>query len=253
MEAAHTLLEGQKITKTFGGLMALHEVDFAISEGEILGLIGPNGAGKTTLFNLIASTYQPASGCILFRGRDITGKKQHQICRMGIARTYQLVRPFNSMSVRDNVLVGARFGRGKKSGGEDEEVVDELLDFFSLAKKGWQMAHSLTMAEMRRLEMARALATMPVLLLLDEVVSGLNPRETNETMELINRIRQRGITIFMIEHVMRAVMGLSDRVVVLHHGKKIADGAPDEISNEPGVINAYLGETGDTGMRPGPH
>jgi branched-chain amino acid transport system ATP-binding protein len=237
------LLEGKNLSKSFGGLMALSGVDFALEKGEILGLIGPNGAGKTTLFNLITGAYRPSSGRIHFLGKDISRSKPHAICRYGISRTYQLVRPFASLTVLENVLVGIYFGRaGDHSPGAARTEAAELLGLVGLAGKVKERAEHLTLVERRRLEIARALATRPSVLLLDEVVGGLNPTEIAHTMELIRRLRDRGITIFMIEHVMKAIMGLSDRIMVLHHGELIAQGTPEEVTNDRRVITAYLGE-----------
>jgi branched-chain amino acid transport system ATP-binding protein len=261
------LLESHQITKRFGGLVALNKVDFFIKPGEILGLIGPNGAGKTTLFNVITGVYAPSSGMILFRGIPISGLKPHQICQLGISRTYQLVRPFPSLTALQNVLVGIYFGRDKKStsqrnegewekeetgvrhpsypfrmGKDAEREALELLDFFGLSHKANVLARNLTMTERKRLEIARALGTHPQLLLLDEVMAGLTPSEISSTMSLIRQIRERGITICLIEHIMKAIMELSDRVVVLHHGEKIAEGTPEEVAHDPGVVAAYLGE-----------
>jgi len=239
------LLEGKSVSKSFGGLMALSGVDFALEKGEILGLIGPNGAGKTTLFNLITGTYRPSSGRIHFLGKDITRSKPHAICRSGISRTYQLVRPFASLTVLENVLVGIYFGR---AGGRDHgrraahDEAEQLIGLVGLAGKIKERAEHLTLMERRRLEIARALATQPAVLLLDEVVGGLNPTEIAQTMDLIRGLRDRGITIFMIEHVMKAIMGLSDRIMVLHHGELIAQGTPEEVANDQRVITAYLGE-----------
>ena len=239
------LLEGKSVSKSFGGLMALSGVDFALQKGEILGLIGPNGAGKTTLFNLITGTYRPSSGHIHFLGKEITRSKPHTICRSGISRTYQLVRPFASLTVLENVLVGIYFGR---AGGADHSrraargEAEQLLDLVGLAGKIRERAEHLTLMERRRLEIARALATRPAVLLLDEVGSGLNPTEVAQAMDLIRGLRDRGSTLFMIEHVMKAIMGLSDRIMVLHHGELIAQGTPEEVANDRRVITAYLGE-----------
>ena len=236
------LLEGERVSKFFGGLAAVNNVDFRIEEQEILGLIGPNGAGKTTLFNVITGVYRPTSGRIRFRGEDITGLKPHVICDKGIGRTFQLVRPFLNMTALQNVMVGALFGRGGKDMASAEERAYELLEFMGLKGKENVLAKSLTLVERKRLEIARALAGEPELLLLDEVVAGLNPTETAETMALIKKIRDLGITVFMVEHIMKAVMGISDRVMVLHHGEKIAEGTPEEVASDQRVIEAYLGE-----------
>lgn len=239
------LLEGTNISKSFGGLTALSRIDFALKEGEILGLIGPNGAGKTTLFNLITGVHRASAGHIYFRGKDITRNKPHAICRSGISRTYQLVRSFPRLTVLENVLVGIYFGR---AGGRRNSTraaygeVERLLDLVGLAGKIGERAEHLTLMERRRLEIARALATRPSVLLLDEVVCGLNPTETAQAMDLIRGLREQDITIFLIEHVMKAIMGLSDRVMVLHHGELIAQGRPQEVADNEHVIKAYLGE-----------
>jgi branched-chain amino acid transport system ATP-binding protein len=238
-----SILEGKGISKFFKGLTALHEVEFSVEEEEITGLIGPNGAGKTTLFNVISGEFPPSKGAIIFDSQDITRISADRICRMGIARTYQLVRPFLGLTVLKNVLIGIYFGRKEKvSKSRAQDEARELLDFMALSDKMNFKAIQLTTVERKRLEIARALATNPRILLLDEVVAGLNPTETAGIMESIQEIRRRGVTIFMIEHVMKAVMGLSDRVFVLHHGIKIAEGTPESVSVDPAVVKAYLGE-----------
>jgi branched-chain amino acid transport system ATP-binding protein len=236
------LLKGESITKKFGGLLVLKDVNFEVYRGEILGLIGPNGAGKTTLFNIISGLFPPTSGKIIFEGRDITGLKQHQICKLGIARTFQLIRPFNNMSVLENVMSGALFGRGGTVSMEKaRERALFVLDFVGLKKRDVP-AKSLTLHEKKMLEIARALATNPKVLLIDEVMAGLNATEIEDTMKLIRKIRDElGVTVIWIEHVMRAVMSLAERIIVLAYGVVIAEGKPEEVANDQAVIEAYLG------------
>ena len=221
------ILEGEGVTKYFGGLAAISNVDFHVEQGEIVGLIGPNGAGKTTLFNLISAALVPNSGVIRFKGEKISGLKPHQICRAGVARTFQSVKVFGNMPVLGNVLLGSLFGRstGMSSADATREAM-ESLEFVGLSAVRAIPAKDLTLANQKRLEVARALATKPELLLLDELIAGLNPTETAQAMELVTKIRDKGITILMIEHVMKAIMGICDRIIVLHHGEKIAEGTP---------------------------
>ena len=220
----------ERVTKHFGGLAAVVNVDFHINQGEIVGLIGPNGAGKTTLFNLISGAFAPTAGIIRFKGENITGLKPHQICKRRVARTFQSVKVFSNMTVLENVLLGSLFGTsiGIRIPDAKAEAM-ELLEFVELSAKKGSLAKDLTIANQKRVEVARALATKPELLLLDEVVAGLNPTEVAQVIELIKKIRNKGITVFMIEHVMKAIMDISDRIMVLHHGEKIAEGTPREI------------------------
>ncbi|KAB2903686.1 MAG: ABC transporter ATP-binding protein [Anaerolineae bacterium] len=235
------MLKVERVTKRFGGLTAVSNVSFELAEGEVLGLIGPNGAGKTTLFNIISGTYMPDSGQILFQGKGIGGKAPHQICQMGIGRTFQIVKPFAQLSVVDNVKVGA-FLRTNSSH-EAEQKAREVVTFVDLKKYADTPARSLTTSGRKRLELARALATEPKLLLLDEVMAGLTPTESLEMVKLIRQIRaERGVTLLVIEHVMKAIMALSDRVAVLHHGELIAIDQPAAIASDPKVIEAYLGK-----------
>jgi branched-chain amino acid transport system ATP-binding protein len=237
------ILEGEGVTKHFGGLTAISNVDFHVDQGEIVGLIGPNGAGKTTLFNLISAALVPKPGVIRFKGEKISGLKPHQICRAGVARTFQSVKVFGNIPVLGNVLLGSLFGRstGMSSADATREAM-ESLEFVGLSAVRAIPAKDITLANQKRLEVARALATKPELLLLDELIAGLNPTETTEAMELVTKIRDKGITIFMIEHVMKAIMGICDRLIVLHHGEKIAEGTPQEITNNQTVIEVYLGK-----------
>ena len=236
------ILEGYGVTKHFGGLAAILNVDFHVDQGEIVGLIGPNGAGKTTLFNLISAAHNLNSGVIRFKGEKISGLKPHQICRTGVARTFQSVKVFGNIPIFGNVLLGSLFGTstGMSSSDATREAM-ELLEFVGLSATKAILAKDLTLANQKRVEVARALATKPELLLLDELVAGLNPAETAQAMELVTRIRDRGITILMIEHVMKAIMSVCDRIMVLHHGEKIAEGTPEEITNNQTVIEVYLG------------
>jgi len=238
-----SILEGKGVTKYFGGLAAISNVDFNVEQGEALGLIGPNGAGKTTLFNLISAALTPRSGTIRFKGRDITGLSPYRICRMGVARTFQLVKVFADMPVLNNVMLGSYFGMSPGMSSKDAvREAAELLDFVGLSKVKMTPAKDLTLANQKRLEVARALATGPDLLLLDELMAGLNPTELAQAMELVTRIRDKGITIIMIEHVMKAIMNVCERIMVLHHGAKIAEGTPQEIATSEKVIRVYLGD-----------
>ena len=242
------ILEGQDVTKHFGGLTAVSHVDFFIDQGEILGLIGPNGAGKTTLFNLISAAFPISSGEIRFKGQKLNGLKPHQICKMGIARTFQQTKVFADMPVLQNVLVGAFFGKTRRvSGADAAKEASQALELVGLSAMSAVPTRDLTLVNQKRTELARALATKPELLLLDELMAGLNPTEVSEAMELVKRIRDRGITVFMVEHVMKAIMGISGRIVVLHHGEKIAEGTCDEISCNKQVIDIYLGEEAHAG------
>jgi branched-chain amino acid transport system ATP-binding protein len=237
------IIEGEQLTKHFGGLAAVEKVHFHINQGEIVGLIGPNGAGKTTLFNLLSGSLVPTTGTIRFKGENITGLKPYQICRKGMARTFQLVKVFQHMSVLENVLLGSLFGMSPGPHMVDAKVeAEELLELVELSDKKVSLAKDLTVANQKRVEVARALATKPELILLDEVMVGLNPTEVAEFIRLINRIREKGITVLMIEHVMKAIMEISDRIIVLHHGEKIAEGTPQEIANSQEVIKVYLGK-----------
>ena len=236
------ILEASGVTKTFGGRAAVSQVEAHVNEGEILGLIGPNGAGKTTFFNMISGAITPDSGTILFNGQKISGLKPNQICRMGIARTFQAAKNFPSMTVHENALMGSLFGKPGQLHDAALLEVDEVLKFVGLADQRDRAIQDITLASQKRLEVARALATKPKLLLLDETMAGLNPTEVDEAMDLVKRIRASGITIVMIEHVMKAIMNICDRIVVLHHGEKIAEGPPAEIATSKTVIEVYLGE-----------
>jgi branched-chain amino acid transport system ATP-binding protein len=240
------LLEGENICKNFGGLAAVSKVDFHVDSGEILGLIGPNGAGKTTLFNLISAALKPKPGRITFKGKDITPLPAYKICRMGIARTFQTVKIFPHVPVSRNVQVGALFGTGHHlNSREAQKKAEEALEFVDLLPHKDALAGDLTLAQQKRLEVARALASDPELVLLDELMAGLTQTEVAVAMGDIKQIRDRGITVIMIEHLMQAIMGISDRIVVLDYGRKIAEGTPHEVASNPKVIEVYLGEECD--------
>lgn len=240
------MLEGTEVTKRFGGLLVLSDIDFYVDNKEIVGLIGPNGAGKTTLFNVICGVYKPDKGSIKFEGRNIAGLKPHEICRIGIARTFQIVRPFSEMTVLENVMVGAIWGSGKSISKADAKKEALLwLEFVGLSDKKNIRAYELTHADKRMLELARALATNPKIILLDEVVAGLNPAEVSVMMDKIKKIWENGTAVFWIEHVMKAIMGVCHRIIVLHYGRKIAEGNPKTVSKNEAVIQAYLGGIGN--------
>ncbi len=235
-----SLLEVNGVSVSFGGLRALDQVSFEVERGKIFGLIGPNGAGKTTLFNVINGFYRPSEGRIVFKGDDITGLKPHRVCKKGIARTFQIVKPLQRMSVLDNVIASAFLrARGLKRA---EDIAIEILHLTGLYPDRDVLSKGLPLGKRKRLEIARALATQPELLLLDESFAGLNPSEENELIGVIRKVRDKGITIMLIEHHMKVIMSISDTIMVLNHGRKIASGTPVEIGNNPVVIEAYLGE-----------
>ena len=237
------MLEGKGVTRYFGGLAAVSKVNFNVERGEIVGLIGPNGAGKTTLFNLISAALSTQQGVITFKDTKITGMRPHQICKLGIARTFQSVKIFPNLSVMGNAALGALFGTSSRiSSSIATKEAEEVLDFVGLTALKNTLAKDLTLVNQKRVEVARALATGPELLLLDELMAGLNHTEISESMEMVSRIRDEGITILMIEHVMKAIMSICDRIIVLHHGETIAEGTPEEVSTSEKVIEVYLGE-----------
>jgi branched-chain amino acid transport system ATP-binding protein len=238
-----TILEGEGVTKYFGGLAAVSGVDFQIDQGEIVGLIGPNGAGKTTLFNLISAALVPKSGQIKFKGESITGLQPHQICKKGLARTFQSVKIFPNMPVLSNVILGVHFGTSDRiSSAQAAQEAIQILELVGLSGMAAIPAKDLTLVNQKLLEVARALATKPEILLLDELMAGLNSTEVAQAMDLVSTMRSQDITIFMIEHVMKAIMSVCDRIMVLHHGVKIADGTPEEVAKSKTVIEVYLGE-----------
>jgi branched-chain amino acid transport system ATP-binding protein len=238
------LLEVDNVTKRFGGLIALKNITLNVEKGEIVGLIGPNGAGKTTLFNVIAGTYKPEEGSIKFEGKDITRLPPHKICKLGIARTFQVPKPFPNMTVYENVLAAYLFSGAQKKATEVEQEITSILKRLWLEEKKNMPASKLTIYEQRMLEIARSLAMKPKLLLLDEVLAGLNPTETSQAISVIRELNFKdGMTIMMIEHNMRAIMSVSDRIIVLNQGEKLAEGRPQEVANDPEVVRVYLGGT----------
>ena len=234
------MLEVRSLTKFFGGLGAVVDLSFQVKEGEIFGLIGPNGAGKTTVFNLINGFYHPSSGDILFKGESITGLKPSVVCEKGIARTFQVVKPLSRMTVLENVMTSA-FLRVNSLNEAEEEAL-KALEFCSLIHRKDHLAKSLTIGDRKRLEIARALATRPQLILLDETAAGLNPAELDQAIDLIKKIRHQGITILIVEHIMKVIMSISDRIHAINYGQTIAEGTPQEVANNRAVIEAYLGE-----------
>jgi branched-chain amino acid transport system ATP-binding protein len=237
------MLRGEKITKRFGGLVAVSRLDFEIREGEVVGLIGPNGSGKTTLFNVISGLYKPEEGKLTFRGERIEGRKPYEVSKMGIGRTFQIVKPLLNMTVLENIAIGALYGReGVRDMASAIKKSEEILHFTGLEKRKDVLAENLKLADRKRLEIARAMATRPVILLLDEVFAGLNEAEIDEAIRLVKGIQQKfGTTIFIIEHVLKAIMKTCGRVIVINFGEKIAEGTPEDVTKNRAVIEAYLG------------
>ena len=243
---ATPIIEVQHITKRFKGLTAVKDVSFSIKEGAITGMIGPNGAGKSTTFNMICGYYPPTEGKIFFRGQDITSKRAYEYTNMKIARTFQIMKPLKNLSVMENVVASCYFGHAAaKNDREARQRAMEVLQFTGLYEKRHVLSKDMGTPDQKRLEMARALATKPELLFLDENMAGLNPAETEAAIELIREINKSGVTIFLIEHIMQAVVSLCEEVIVLHHGEKIAEGTPEQVMNDPYVMEVYLGKKGD--------
>jgi branched-chain amino acid transport system ATP-binding protein len=234
------LLEAKNITKRFGGLVAVSDLSLSVEKGEILGMIGPNGAGKTTAFNMISGYYPPNEGQVFFNGENITGLRPDQVCKKGLTRTFQVVKPFPQLSVLDNVIVGAYSNTSDTD--EARQKSREILSFLGMDHMTEMLAGGLPIAMRKRLEIAKALATEPQMLLLDEAMAGLRPKETDEVIELVRRVSQQGVALLLVEHVMKVIMSLADRIVVIHHGEKIAEGEPEGVVRDKAVIDAYLGE-----------
>ncbi len=234
------LLEAKNITKRFGGLVAVSNLSLTVDKGEILGMIGPNGAGKTTAFNMISGYYKPNEGEVFFNGENITGLRPDQVCKKGLTRTFQVVKPFPHLSVLDNVMVGAYIHTNDSN--EARQKSKEILEFLGMGRMTEMLAGGLPIAMRKRLEIAKALATEPKMLLLDEAMAGLRPKETDEVIELVRRVSQQGVALLLVEHVMKVIMSLADRIVVIHHGEKIAEGEPEVVVRDKAVIDAYLGE-----------